>query len=387
MLTSGVIPRSLTAKKTISNVSSMVTKGLSMSKCAIKFAVACSDPFSPAARSACIPIGSTSTQKVSAFNRFNLQLGTTGAGRILICPCTANDLPSVFCTNNSYTGSSQMPYSGGGSVGSTGNTNAPLNPGWQEINHNGPYDSSNIVASSNSAVATANQVQGRIVSVGVRVTYVGTTLNQSGLFYCYSDPNHNSMSGMSFGELASFANTHIRAVDREPCVLVIHPTDSDEMDFPDPEPLTPANYDVNSGTRQLYPYSRGQYIWKTAYDNSTEYTASKRGIFGAGYAYGVGVPVGAIYITGVPDQSCYVEVIYHLEYTGRTPSLVATPVEADPQGARQVIAAASLVPEIKQSTAKASPWQSMFSALKTVAVKAAPVVIPMAEKALMTMLA
>lgn len=346
---------------------------VSMSKCALRYALACSDPFAPAARGACVPVGSTATHKVHAFARFDVPIGVNGAAYIYVLPCIANDLPSIIHTTATYTGVGYPP----GQPWASGTT---FNVGWDSVTHNGPYNVSDIckgLAGSGTSFGSGQLTQGKIVSVGMRAQYVGTTLNESGLYYCYHAPTHDSVSGITRAVLGSLSETNIEAVTRMPCTLTMHAVTEDEMAF------RPIAENANSLTQRLWPYCSGDNFWDDDYGSTvTKLPVTVVGTVGIG----IGTPQGVIIITGVPGQVVHLESIFHFEYAGVAAASSVTDTTPDVIGANMVRTAALTLRQEALDKPHERPWPLMVSALKRVAKSAVKVGVPLLETALASML-
>lgn len=320
---------------------------IALSPCALKFALAVSDPFDPAARGACIPISASPTQKVHSFIRFDAVVGTAGVGWVLISPSTANDINSILYTTSTYAGTVAVPVSAN-NVFFTGVTGA---------GHNGPYNAASLTSNNGNI----SYVNGRVVSAAVRLQYTGTTLNESGLFYCLQDPDHASLSGCGTADISRFETTEIHSVSRDPCMIVVFPNDENE-----------AQIHQNSGTDTLglFPFSRGVIGFNTSLNGTSSFTS---GLTGA--------PPALIMFTGVPGQTFHGEYITHLEYNGPGASALTSPVDSDAAATFQVITAAKTITEKKLDRPKLSNWSAMYEALGEMAAKSMPVLVPAAQAA------
>lgn len=350
---------------------------LKLSKCAIKYALALSDPFNPAARGVCVPVEGAPSHKTHGFIRFDVTIGTGGFGAVLLAPCLANDLPSVFFTTSTFGGGPGTPLQPWATAGTFGTSNATLNAGWAFANHNGPY-SAITLTQNNLQSAGTGMTYGKMVAAGLRTQYVGTTLNESGLYTCYHEGSHASLSGASANNLQSFADADITAVTRTPCSLSIFAVNPLELVY------GKAVGRANNGhlVEQLYPFSLEDSHWSDAFNGQ----AGKSPVIGPGSVYAAGVPVGATTFTGVPGQVIHCEMIFHMEYSGVAAAANLTDNEPDMEGVAMVQQAALNIPAQKFARPKDSPWQIMHSCLKKVASAALPYVVPAAEAALTALL-
>lgn len=324
--------------------------------CTLKYALAVSDPFDPAARGACVPTSANPTQKVHAFIRTDVTIGTLGIGWILITPSLANDTPSIYTTQSGYTGQ----------VCNVLSANNTLNVGVSRQTHNGPYSAASFVVNN----AVTNNVYGRIVSAGCRIQYTGTTLNESGLFYCLQEPDHNSVAGASVTDISRYDSADIHAVSRDPCMINTYANDDQETQLVEATSTT-----LNA----VYPFCQARSGFNIGFNGTGNFTDTVSGV-------SVGAPVSVIMFTGVTGQTFHVEYIAHMEYAGPAASALTTAVDSDPAGTFKVITAAKTIPEKKLDRPKLSNWTAMYEALGEIAHKAAPIVVPAAQTALHALL-
>jgi len=345
---------------------------LKLTPCALRFAAAIADPFGIAAQGACIPsCPAVNSQKVHAFSRFDATVGTAGVGFIAITPCIASDGVIAFYTAPTFTGSSVALLT----------ANNTLSVGVATVNPaNLPY---NVSQSSANAGTVPAQVFGRVVSVGVRIWYTGTTLNESGLTYCYVSPTHEpvcegpgSNLPMLLSTLSAFEQTEISPLTRNQCSISLFPVVRAEMEYG--SVATPTAAAAGSETTlAVYPYSAGY----PGLNNNYTYSAA---------SLNVGAPVGLIMFTGVVGNTVHVEIIQHIEYTGILTAGRTTRDSADEEGAGHVMAAASIMQMEATNNAgqvvKPTMWSMMHSALVQVGNSALKIAVPAAEKALAALL-
>jgi len=331
-----------------------------LSKCALAYARALVDPFHPSVRQACLPVfPAPLSHKVTAFARYTMQLGTAGYGFMTISPSLANDLPIGYLSTSLYTAASALPLIGG----STFNVGVS-----RVLLPNIPYNASQLLS---AATAGGQVASGRIVSCGVRITYTGTTLNESGVYYIFSSPIHENV--LTFNNtpalVSSQADVDICGVTRKSCSARIFPVAPSEASYTFTSLASP----VASPTEYTYPYSSNDFVQNSGYTDDLGLPAP------AGVTPYVGSPVCIIQATGVAGSSFLIEYVQHMEYTGVATASNATVSDSDQRGFEIVTAAAQRVPSIIQST-RASPTSAMMSALSEVASALKPIAI----KALVT---
>lgn len=357
------------------------SKSLMLPKCTLQYALAISDPFHPSARGACVPVGSAPTMKTHAFARFDVALGTTGIALVYMVPSLSSSIPSIYITNGTWAGATNQPFATSATLGSAG-VASTLNAGWVGINHNGPYNSGVLLNALINNIGTLSSVQGRMVSAGIRSQYTGTTLNESGLMYCYHDSAHQSVSGATASALGGYGDLNIEGVSRKPCTLVAHAVDEDEQGF------STNNDTTVSFANILYPYSQGSSRWAATIGGSSVVTA---GVLDAsvqaGWIVPVGSPIACMLLTGVAGQTFHLESIFHMEYAGFVAAPMLTPVMADVQGAAMCRTAALALPAAKLDNPNTDVWTLMYKGLEAMAVAAKPYVVPAIRTAISAILA
>jgi len=277
----------------------VVPKGggkLRLSNLATKLLRAYTHPFSREAEGAhFLDTPNIRSQKVMGFIRGTAVIGTSNFGFIAIAPTLANDTPCVYYTTTAYAlAQTTPPPSDSASI--TGGANYPAIATMSNL----PYTKDQL----NAPIAPNTIINGRMVSVSLKVSYVGTTLNQSGLSYIYSDPDCDNVLGPSkaaatapgttdgynTSQLSSKLACEIVDFDRKGAALICLPSGiASQTEYPQP---------ASNTWRKLYPYCQG-----------STYT-----INGTANTYGVASSV--IAFTGVAGQSVYFEAVIHSEYEG-----------------------------------------------------------------------
>lgn len=323
-------------------------KGLSA--CALKYALAIAEPFHPSARNVCIPCPpAIPSQKVASFNRQAISLNVNGYAAAYIHPCLANDGGLITYTAGST-------FLGGSATGFQflTATNVITVGGAIASPSNLPYSTAQLF---NSFPAGASQVFGRVVSVGVKIHYTGTTLNESGLYSLYASNSHENVSVIAAtpGQVGALLDSEICAVTRKPCVV--------STTTCNPRETTYTNSDYSgTNTSALYPYSSGDTAQGVS---SFTYSISSATL---------GSPVIAIHMTGVAGSTFLLEIIQHVEYGGPLTSALATNSEVDVDGFNVVNSAATKLPG-KKLVSSASPVQQMFECIQDVFQEVKPIAI------------
>lgn len=318
-----------------------------LSKCAFKYALAIADPFNPQARDACIPVyPSPPSLKSTSLARFTVAVGVNGYGYAVFTPTLANDLPSAFYTTSSFVGAI-APL--GINPLAANNT---LTGGVQIATVPTVFNRTQLTPSNGSSA-----VSGRIVSYGIRIRYTGTTMKESGVYYCYTSPDHANVISQSvdLSTLGGFLESTVHNINRDACNLSIYGIDASETAYTTSE--------TTNATTLMYPFC----------NNSTN--------FNGGFTYTSGIacgsPVGVIGFTGEAGNTFIVELIQHSEFTGPSAAGVATPTDADQRGFEIVQAAAAQLPSKKSQTSYfgQSPMKMLVDGIKEVASALKPVAI------------
>jgi hypothetical protein len=336
---------------------------VSLSKCAARLALSIADPFNPAARESCLPTSpAIDSAAISIITRTDLTVGLLGVGWIQVSPCLASDGVVAYVTGSTFNSSNFEILT----------ANSTLVTGVISVSPSqAPYTTSNL--SSNYSDQTPS-VSGRIVSVGVRITYSGTTLNQSGMVYCYADPTHNASDayGASVGTVAlmsAFETCDVSAVSRDPCTLVTTVTNPNEYAY-----TSYVGGTTSEALTSVYPYSCTTSAFYGGFTNTVASLA-------------VGVPIMCIAISGATAGiTFHVDLIQHVEYTGYMAAALVKPREADMEGTASVLAAAFKLPLYVMSNPGVSRWNLMMQALKAGAKLLKPIVLPMLESGLAALL-
>jgi hypothetical protein len=325
------------------------TQELRMSPCAIRYAAAIADPFNPIAKMACVPRSpSIPSLKNTSISRITAYVGTQGFGFCLLTPTLANDQPSIWYTTAAFTGTSVTPLS----------ANNTLTTGVSTSTVNLPYNTAGL-----SSVNGAYAVFGRIVSSGLRIRYTGTTMNESGAYYCYVSPTHDNVAvtASNVNSIGNLLEATVSTIDREPCSIAAYGINDNETTY--------GNSNSAITNNIVFPY------------------ASVNTAFNGGFTYAVngvtsGSPIGVIIFTGVAGSSFVVEGIQHSEYAGPSAATLATPSDADTVGFDMVQAAAAILPLKKQEPQNmhSPPLQLLLDGLKEVASALKPVALSSLSK-------
>jgi hypothetical protein len=332
--------------------------GVTMSKCALKYALAIAKPFHPSAKLACVPaFPAPPSHKVTGYGRFLATIGTANYGFVSVVPCLANNGLIGYSSGATYTLSTAAPMASSGSVNIGVNRLAMANL---------PYTVSQLTTTATNGGAA---IYGRIVSVGLRVTYIGTTLNESGYYTILATPAHENVLQManSTDNAGAFTNCMVCGITRDPCEASLFPVSTAETNYPQAS-------GVSSYVPFLYPYS-GE-----SDSQNSSYTDVQGG-------YNVGSPSMIVHFTGVAGSQFLVEIIQHVEYTGRGASVSCTPTDSDQRGFEIVSAAAERIPQMKNASPDVDTLDLMKSALGEVAKAVKPIAVSVLTNIGLAMLA
>lgn len=285
-------------------------RGLVLSDPARLYLKSFMDPFDASVKAVGIPRpGSMPSYKVTGFLRGVAAIGQNGFGYVAFAPCLANDKFSVIHTTSVYAQSLVSQIANDGLYAASAYSPAAVSMS------NLPFTYTQLTTTVTSANASS-AVEGRIVSASLRVYYTGTTLNQSGQYYGYADPDlesvvggtHNSTTAQTVGytaaDLGAKDACEIKGADRQGIHVVVVPTNNNTVDYPNNQA---------SALRKAFPLSNGL----------TQGASSEN----------IGAAPLVICVTGVKEQTFYFEAITHAEYIGPgVPQALLTPSYSDTVG-------------------------------------------------------
>lgn len=284
----------------------------SMPECTAKFLDAIARPFSTNALGACLPFApDRDSLKVTTITRFNAYPGLDGAFVVALCPSLANDLPSAYQTGTS----------------ASGLVNWPNTVTWPLVTGNGSYYSANTPFTA--AQIAAGGVSGRIVSVGIRISYIGQVATMSGMNFAYVSPEHinTNVSAYNIDGMLSTVDTKVCRVSNRPFEMGM------TVCAPNEHKYTGANETSNWDTAK--PSTLIYYPWSSGIDFNNKRLGQ------ALYMPLWGSPIATFGVAGAATGTTfYVEIIQHMEFVGKMASFGLTPSHNDEAGAAKVTAAA-----------------------------------------------
>ena len=174
--------------------------GGSLPKCARDYLQDLYDPFT--SPPSCLPISpSQPSQPTKVFARGTLATSeTTGFGFAMMRPMPANDRTTVVVSLSNY--ASQVTPTFDDSLPHIGS---------EYLNNNSPFEDNQF---NGTGASLTQEVSWRIVSMGLRVKYVGTELERGGQIVAMETPNHRSVEGLGTADLLRFDRASSSTVDR-----------------------------------------------------------------------------------------------------------------------------------------------------------------------------
>lgn len=186
------------------------TQKIQVEQCSQNYLLSLINPYKSI--DACIPSSfPLKSQKVHVFNRGTLSLGTTGVGYITCTPTLANDTLVVTHTQGT----------------SVGTSNTSINAFTNLINLfmlKIPFSSADIAG---------RFIQGRIVSCGLRVRYIGRSDALNGLIRSIEEPDHSTLAPLTPNEIYSYDQTSVQRPSESEWTSVNYsgPTTPNDVEF------------------------------------------------------------------------------------------------------------------------------------------------------------
>lgn len=286
-----------------------------MSECARKYLACIAEPFSLRAAGACLPYPpDRDSLKVTSYARFSIGVDANGDNRIMFAPCLAKDARSLWYSANA--------------AGVVPMTLAALNT----APANWAATSFTDLPFTTNDLGTSGTVSGRIVSVGIRMTYLGKSSDMEGVFYTWQDPAHNNINiagnDVRTGATLLLGNSDVkvRRVSAGPHEMAFTVVSDKEHEY------TGAASSV-TGTAAAAPFNcRAHYPWSSGVDMNGSVPTS------AGYVNN-GAPC-IIFGVSAGSGTYWVEVVQHVEYVGRGAVYGATASHNDHNAANTIQKAA-----------------------------------------------
>lgn len=301
-----------------------------ISDAASVFALACTDPWHQVCSAVSMPtMSSGASYKVRVIKRLVVSTGTAGIGYVAFAPTLANDYAAVAYTTSAFTGTSVSTTAG------TGVSVALL-------------DKIPFTYTQLTDLQQANSVAGRIISMGVKINYIGTELNKGGVYYSYVSPSREMVSAATVDTLGAYIQTALRPIDRRELTALVTPTNRHEVDY--------SNEDQTDTDLVIYPYSNS---------NSGSTTS---------------VPaVGVIMFQSTSGNTFEVQIVQHMEFIGRGAQPFLTETRSDVVGFEEVLSA---VGNMNSSLSMGDPNVKPTAMLRSILQRRGTNLSPKVEKAI-----
>jgi hypothetical protein len=167
-------------------------------------------------------------------------------------------------------------------------------------------------------------VSGRIVAVGIRITYIGALTNEAGTYFALTSESHNSLAGAAQSDIGAFQTPTIRPVTREPLILSAYPISDTE------DQMAASVLYTETPSIVLYPWGDSGGNWSTTYGGNTAYTFANSG---SNSDINMSAPIMSINIAGPVLAPFLVEIIQHVEYVGQQAGPMLKRADTDSKGA------------------------------------------------------
>lgn len=312
-----------------------------LSSCAAHYAVAVGSPFSREANGACVPtFPARMSQKITSYKSGTFFVGAQGFGFIGVTPCVANNANAIYHSTASYNGT-VIDY-----INGTGVAASPM--------ASLPYNSTQLLGGD---VTIPAPVTGRIVSVGLRIRYIGTELNKGGMCYCLVTPDHTNTQGFTMDTLATYQETIKVPVGRNWTTIVASAIEQAECAYPE-EASVPVG--DTATRRMLYPFSQLNSLASTSLT--------------------IGAPIMVVCVTSSASNAFEYEVVEHVEYIGVATQAAATKSHSDQEGLSKVTEAAGNTPAARAASGS-SQEVSFLQQLRKTIYEHRDIVVPLARMA------
>ena len=211
-----------------------------------KLAVALVDAFDPRARGCFVPDGNhDQSYKAASTVRLDYQLNSNGETYIAICPSAFNDVSQFFIQDASQSSSYLSmsvpdlsyvpPGSGyGGPMYDYGGICANGLPfsAWQGFALNQGTNNS-MQSAINQSYVSVPYVRTRVVTAQLKFTFTGSSLNDGGVAYSLTEPNHNTLEYTNLNNYyAQFTSTKSQPMTlRDEMEVTVFPVNDAMRDF------------------------------------------------------------------------------------------------------------------------------------------------------------
>lgn len=287
-----IYKKKYTPRKRAYSVARREYKKLWENSCGKHYVVACTVPFSAAARGACVPtVPAPDSQKHAGRLVTTLTAGTSGQIIIAFAPCLASDKPCMYVIQNTSSLATETNFL---STTSTADTFTYLTGAGSRSMSNLPYTHLQLTPGGGVSAASVNQpeVIGRVVSCGVRARYTGRQDHMSGTMTGYVSPDHCNIENQLISDINTRNQTRRVPVSRSGMEVHASAIMSNELEY--------AN-NMRNNSNQSYHFG----YWYPYCAYTLEGSLKAGGI------------IGCIIIEGLQnDSTVEVEMITHCEYIG-----------------------------------------------------------------------
>jgi len=274
----------------------MRPKTLSLSLVASRYLASFTTPFSTSVSQVNIPkTPATRSYKVTGFLRGTGYIGTTGLGFVAIAPSLCNNRPCVFYSTSAFGMSTIAPPPNDKTFG-----NSALGAGQYPATSNMTNLPYTFDALTSFTTAGQSDISGRIVSCSLRVYYTGTTLNESGQYLAYSDPDCVNVLGDQHDSTTNSNGYNSTGLSQKDACEILNVRKDKEVSIV----VTGVNEDMDDYARASAPNVRKTYPLSSL----ATYTDSASAI--------CGVAPAVVMVTGVKEMPFYFEMVTHAEFIG-----------------------------------------------------------------------
>jgi len=333
-----------------------------LSMAAAKYAAAILNPRSALAQDSYIPVGNgRPSYKTRTINRFDMVIGTNGIGWVALSPCLASDCMMAWYTGVTYAGTSVVPFA----TALTQTMNVGVSAVYPPT---GTQLSTLLQAYTAEGIGSASSGYGRIVSASMTVSYIGTTLSEGGLLYCFTDPAHNSIISSTVDTLGARNETDVTNISRMKCENVDFSFIDVESNFD-----RTVEYNAAAAVAATDPSQRASVVVAYPFSSASTPGPDSAGLSTFAAAFVGGQPTSVVLASGTAGNKLHVEIIQHIEYVGAAFEGRTTPSPVDRTGYETVCAGLGNAMQLLSSPSVTSLTQAFVQGCKVSSNAMAPV--------------
>lgn len=228
-------------KSTKSSIKRQMDYGKDGRDCAVKYAIAISDPFNSAASGACIPrlpARESVKQEMRSIGNFETNGGT---GFCVMSPSVTNNYRNVIYNHENYASAPTK-------IESTQAAKTANRIRW--LTNTDGQNSSYLLPDSSASVPLR---RARIIAAGLRIRYRGRTDDMNGTVYAVSSPSHGSLEDMSETDFGTSPYCKRVSVSKEWTQVTLSASDEEELAYPKAD----SHYTDQYLRHVLYPFGQG----------------------------------------------------------------------------------------------------------------------------------